>query len=566
MKTKGKLFHYWNIILLLIVIIVLYSVINWLTPLWCDDLSYGHTGHTFKDIAQREIYDYYHANGRFFSHSLVQLFAGILGKELFNILNPIMTLFMIGFLPIMTKKEETEANGSNRWQGFLLFVVSFFLVWFVLPDQYITMFMIAGSSNYIWAAVLNLLFVYVFTQQLTKEYVLKGWQWACVIMLSFFAGAWMEMYSIALAPALFLYLLLHRKNVNKPSVIAFVCYAVGTAFVVFAQGNFERHGQAVSGHPSLVTWMVTQLELAIRFKLIWVWLLSLVLLIMELVMKKSTIKSFFEETMIWLIGIAVSYAFLFVSGVASYRSQWAIYLFNFIILFSLLKKIQVRNMFYVLASLLFLITIAVDFINECMACSVKKEAVAEMLHQAKTGSLMEGKYYLWPESVLTKKSIPVPTGVNGSWPGNSFATFHGLEGFVIMPKNVYAYCTGEESNDSLCYGVLPVFNDMAIAELDEGGSSVSLAYEYNIPYAYVLRNQPARLLQALGCSGTTRKVYNSRGFLLEKEQPLISVSGVSDAYEGAFVFDFRGSRYLAAPVEMFQPKYEAAIKNVTIVR
>lgn len=564
MKSKKALLQNWNVILLLLIVTVLYSVINWLTPLWCDDLDYGAAGHTLGDIARREVHDYFHANGRLFSHSLVQLFAGIIGKPLFDILNPIMTMVMVALLPLAAG-EELKA-GANKWRWALLLSLSLLLVWFVLPDQYITMFMIAGSSNYIWAAVLNLLFVCVFTQQLTKEQSLKGWQWACVILLSSFAGAWMEMYSIALAPALFLYLLLHRKNVNKPMAVAFVCYAVGTAFVVLAPGNFERHGETVGGHPALVTWIVTQLELAIRFKLIWVWLLSLALLIIELVKKQITIKTFIEESILWLVGIGVSYAFLFVSGVTSYRSQWAIYLFSFIILFSLLRMVQTRNVFYILASLLFLVIVVADFIKECKACSVKKEAVAELLHQAKTGSLREGKYYLWPQTVTTRKSIPIPTGVNGLWPGNSFATFHHLDGFVVMPKEAYDFCAGSKPCDSLYYGAIPAVNGMAIAKLDAGVKNIALTYDYDTPFAYVLRNQPARLLQAMGCGETTGKVYNSRGFLLEKEEPFTSVSGVSDAMEGVFVFDFHGERYLAAPIDMLKPKYATPIKNVSVVR
>lgn len=564
MNQKKALMQNWAVILLLLIVTVLYFVINWLTPLWCDDLDYGHAGHTLGDIAHREVHDYFHANGRIFSHTLVQLFAGIIGKPLFNLLNPVMTMIMVALLPVVAGEELKV--GTNKWRWVFLISLSLLLVWFVLPDQYITMFMIAGSSNYIWAAVLNLLFVCVFTQHLTKGQVLKVWQWVCVILLSFFAGAWMEMYSIALAPALFLYLLLHRKNANKQLIIAFVCYAMGTAIVVFAPGNFERQGQSVGGHPAFVTWVVTQLELAIRFKLIRVWLLSLALLIIEVVKKQYTIKTFIEKNLIWLVGIAVSYVFLFVSGVTSYRSQWAIYLFSFVILFSLLKKIQARNLFYALASLLFLVIVVADFIKECKACYVKKEAVEELLHQAKTGSLTEGKYYLWPQTETTRKSIPAPTGVNGLWPGNSFATFHHLDRFVVIPKEAYAFCSGSESYNALYYGVLPVVNGMAIAEVEEGTSSLSLAYDYDIPVAYVLRNQPARLLQALGCSGTTRKVYNSRGLLLEKEQPLASVSSVSDAKEGAFAFDYRGGRYMAVPIDMLQPKYEAAIKNVNIVK
>lgn len=75
MKVRDSkiIIQYWNIILLSALIVVLYSVINWLTPVWCDDLDYGAEGHTFSDIFHREFHDYLYANGRIFSHTLVQL-------------------------------------------------------------------------------------------------------------------------------------------------------------------------------------------------------------------------------------------------------------------------------------------------------------------------------------------------------------------------------------------------------------------------------------------------------------------------------------------------------------
>ena len=311
MKFKTALLQYWNVLLLVLFAIVAYSVINWLTPLWCDDLDYGAAGHSFGDIAHKEVHDYFHANGRICSHSLVQVFAGMLGKPLFNLVNPIMTLLMVILLPVVSG--ETIKASANKWRWFFMISLSLLLVWFVLPDQYITMFMIAGSSNYIWAAVLNLLFVYVFSQVLTKEVNVKGWQWVGVVALSFFAGAWMEMYSIAVVPALFLYLLLHKRNVNKHIIMAFVFYVVGTAIVVFAPGNFVRQGRSIGEHPTVATWFVNQLELAIRFKLVWVWLLTLTLLIIEIVKKQYFFKEFIEDVMVWLVGIIVSYVFLFVS-------------------------------------------------------------------------------------------------------------------------------------------------------------------------------------------------------------------------------------------------------------
>lgn len=568
MKFKKAFLEYWIVLLLLLFIIMVYSVINWLTPLWCDDLDYGAAGHTFGDIAHKEIHDYYHANGRICSHSLVQVFAGMLGKPLFNLLNPIMTLLMIILLPVVSGK--IPKVSVNKWRWFFLVSISLMLVWFVMPDQYITMFMIAGSSNYIWAAVLNLLFVYMFTHMLTKEMTMKAWQWVGIVALSFFAGAWMEMYSIALAPALFLYLLLHRRNINKRLILAFVFYVVGTAIVVFAPGNFVRQGGTIGVQVTIVTWLVNQLELAIRLKLVWVWLLTLALLIFEMVKKQYFFKEFVQDVIIWLFGIIVSYAFLFVSGVPIYRAQWAICLFSFVILFAVLSKVHVKDWCGLVLSLLCVAIVCFDFCKEYKVCVKKRNVVDTMFNQAQTGTLTEGNCYLWPKTVSSRKSIPVPTGLNGCWPCYSFATFHHLDKFVILPDQAYSYCIGDRQADSLFCGLVPMVDGLTIVELEEESLKLELVYEYDIENAYVFRSTFGRLIAALGCKEVVRKVYDSDkafyGLLLEKLYPLESTSSVLDGTENVFVFDFHQSRYLVAPFRMIMPQYDASIKNVSFVK
>ena len=262
-KNGSWIARHWEIVLFSVIVFALYSVINWLTPLWCDDLDYGADGHTFADIFHREFHDYLYANGRIFSHTLVQLFVGMFGKALFNLVNPIMTLLMIMLLVF--------ASGINlntkedRWSMFFFLSISFFLVWFVLPDQYITMFMVAGSSNYIWAAVLNLLFISAFMRFLVKDKELKNWAWVGMCILSFFAGAWMEMYSVALTPALFFCLILKRNYRNKKALVSFGLYSIGAIVVIFAPGNFVRQGLTFGGRANVSTWLVNQLELAIKF-------------------------------------------------------------------------------------------------------------------------------------------------------------------------------------------------------------------------------------------------------------------------------------------------------------
>ncbi len=563
MKTKWNIIKcYSNVALLLLIVLLLYSVINWLTPIWYDDLDYGNQGHTFSDIFHREFHDYFYVNGRFFSHSLVQVFAGILGKPMFNLVNPIMTMFLIVLIPIASGLDwKTE---SNKWFLSCVLSLSLLLVWFVLPDQYITMFMIAGSSNYIWASVLNLLFVCVFMRILAANKAITTWQWIGVVALSFFAGAWMEMYSLALAPALFIFLLLHKEYWNKKSIISFVCYGMGTAIVVFAPGNFVRQEFSVQ-HSQIDVWLVNQLELAIRFGLIWVWLLSLVLLIVALVKKQITLKSFANDNVVWLVGILVSYAFLYVSGIISFRPQWGIFIYSFIVMFYLLRMVRIDKIPYVVVSVVAIAFVLVDFSKECRACQAKNKAVSKMLYQAKTNSLVENRFFLWPETESTRKSIPSPSELNGQWPGSYFSAFHHLRDFVIMPEVAYSYCSGEKNDFPLYYNLFPMIEDNVIVKcVDSSCQNVTIEYEFESPKAYVLQNKIRRLLEAMGFEGFARKTYASKdelllGGILLRELDVADMEVVVSTMSNARLFDYCGSRYWVIPLEDMKPKFDIAV-------
>ena len=179
--------------LLAVGIFVLYLILNCLTPLWCDDLDYAHEGHTLRDIFRRETFDYLHANGRIFSHSVVQFFAGILGKPVFNPVNAFLTTVLICMIPCVASNDDSSQR--TLWKLFLLVSASLFLVWFVIPDQYITMFMIAGSSNYIWGCILNLLFINIFATIDECDETSRA-KYGLFILLALFAGAWRAAHAL----------------------------------------------------------------------------------------------------------------------------------------------------------------------------------------------------------------------------------------------------------------------------------------------------------------------------------------------------------------------------------
>lgn len=78
-------------ILLIIISGIIFYLLNHFTPLYSDDWHYNFIYGTFEninnlsDIIKSQYIHYFKVNGRFIPHFIIQLFDGILGKELFNI-------------------------------------------------------------------------------------------------------------------------------------------------------------------------------------------------------------------------------------------------------------------------------------------------------------------------------------------------------------------------------------------------------------------------------------------------------------------------------------------------
>ena len=545
----------WNLTIncvLLCAVFLLYYLLNLLTPLWCDDLDYACDGRTLRAIWNKESFDYLYHSGRFFSHSTVQFFAGILGKGFFNFANASMTLLLIlGVSVFWGPRKQVHVSGLSF---FFLISLSLFLVWFFLPDQYITMFMIAGSSNYIWAAVLNLVFILLFMKEVGGEHLKgKGIQLVAFI-LSFFAGTWMEMYSIAVLPACGLLFIVKKGWKNRVAMGMIVLYAVGAAIVTFAPGNFVRHGDAVSSRPGLFTWCINQLEIAIRSGLVWVWLWIVAIFLIRFFRQHYTFKQFLSDTFVFQVAILFSYAFIFVSGVTSYRVGWGISIFSFVILFILLQGLTMPDSVYGALALLALTGVLIDFSSEYKVLRLKNAAVNEMVHQLKNNDLKDNHCFLWPEVPYSRKSIPDPVGEEGNWPGEFVARYYQSPSFSIVPKEAYRFCKGERQVDSLFCDKIPCVGSLALFRLNDGdGHSVTVQYEYN-ENRYVFRSSIARLVSALGFEGLVRESYGSPHeilggkWLLERMES-VQISRKLSMEDGQYNgFHFGGNSYLAVPL------------------
>lgn len=486
----------------LIFIFLLFLVLNFMTPMVLDDCAYGINGRSMKAIADTQIDAYFHSNGRVLSHSIVQIFDGIIGKGLFNVFNAIIDCILIYLISLLS------AIHSERKNICLSITLALVLIWFFFPDQYVTMFMVAGSSNYVWGAVLNLLSVYLITAK-TDNNIHSKWGIAGISILSFISGAWMEMFSICVAPTLFIWMLV-KKNRNINSIIPSICYFIGACLVVLAPGNFSRMGTVgLSGGIGSVNYLARSYSIimtAISSPLGIIWLLTLLSVIISKALKISSFKQFAKENIYFIICIFFSLAFIIVSYAYWPRTFFAIYTFSILILMRVVSKFNFGKFTVICTAVLSICLISIDFVHEAKTMLYKNNAISEIIESQRKYPSDFQSLPQWPE---TRKSIKrnFVSMYDSDWRMYSIYTYYELKPFGVMPDEVMNACkdaiSKSERQETSDYII-----DCPFVENSE--RIISATINYDSKDKYVIHPKVALLMSAFRIKAPTLKVYDQK--------------------------------------------------------
>lgn len=405
----------------LLAFVVLYAILNYLTPLVADDCGYSMS-HTLKTVLMSQWHEYFRWSGRFFAHSTASVMGGVIGKSVFNVLNAMMTGLFVVLLARCADRE-------RQFGSVVSIVVAAVLVWFCLPDQYITQFMIAGSCNYIWASVINLLFICLFFNRLNAPFQKKYLILFGIGMFAFLAGAWSEMYSICVIPALFVWLLSHRKQYTKMQMTCFVLYVLGAVFLVLAPGNMQHYFllNDEETHIKLTTRIVNSIVFVGKSPLPWLWLAIVLLKVLQ---KKS---DFWINNIFYIIAISVSVLFTMVSGASYSRTFYAVYVLTFVLLLKLLPDIG-NKWLKVCVVTVIAVSIGVDFVHETRVMSSKKQAIDKLIC-----SMPDNEMLPWTGQGVSRKSITknVLSWRPNNWKNRAFCHYYDKPSFGLIPQEVY---------------------------------------------------------------------------------------------------------------------------------
>lgn len=324
----------------LLVIGCLFYLMNFYTPLISDDYLYSFYltplaaksffDGTFIGFEQRilsvadifgsQYNHYFYVNGRTVPHVIEQLFAGIIGKEWFNWINTFFLLLLI----VLT----IWLSDRKRIYQFPYWIISSFFIWFLLPHPGDIILPMVCAINYVWSAILCLIFLLVYNEiKLAKKV-----HWLVIVLLfllGLVAGWTHESLVIGVSGALFInYCIHYRSRPGIPEVLLVVGFWMGTLLVCLSPA---AHGRALIEHFSI--WK-TFLGLLGGFRAFYILVLLLIcMLIYDQKHGNSYIlKKFFRDNQFYFYAILIELSFSLFIGYWNVRQLFGIELFSVILL------------------------------------------------------------------------------------------------------------------------------------------------------------------------------------------------------------------------------------------
>lgn len=337
---------------LLIVAVVMY-LLNLFTPWFCDDWHYPfifgtHTHiQSLGDIFLSQCRHYFHFNGRFIVHCFVQLFNGLLGKGVFNVVNAIMFATFLYAIALVTSRDKNDY--------FKIILVAFVLLFFLMPGFKYVFLWLSGSCNYLWTGTAALFFLYLMAHD-----KLPSWSHVPLLVYGIISGWSNEAVSLGLGGALFLYFLMNRKQLTPHRKYLMIGLCLGLVAVVFSPGALGRASRVSHGEFQVVARLINFGNLRFFF-------LLLALILCKAIFRPHNFLGWVKQEQVLLMTVFITFAFIFMTGDYHAQSRFGIEMYSLLLL---LRAINWKRLNTVLVSVAAVatLTFAVHVITVCAQC------------------------------------------------------------------------------------------------------------------------------------------------------------------------------------------------------
>lgn len=257
---------------------------------------------------------YWHVNGRFVAHALVQLFCGVLGQEAFALCNALVYCLFVCLLA------RTAGVGAPMRHPLVLLCASALTLL-----TFVTKMMPTTQIGFVWMFAVNLLWIRCYTSP--KSY--SAWTVAPLFLLGLVAGNGQEALSLGVSAALVVQFLRQRMRVRPRQWWMAASYWLGTLAICLSPGTL---GRASAMHVG-----VEQSLIYAFFALPALWLM----LVVALWMKKRhglTWRRLWHSNSLWIIVMAVMLAFNLLIGVYSNRQLFGVELAALVVMLRILPR------------------------------------------------------------------------------------------------------------------------------------------------------------------------------------------------------------------------------------
>ena len=511
-SLKNKLY-----LLLLAVFLFLFWVFNEYTFLFSDDYSHGYSealGGRYDSISRilkETVTIYFHWSGAFLPTIFGRLFCGYFAsKAIFNIANTIVfgvfLHFCISLILLINR------NATNRK---IIVTILFAALWYLccpVPSE--TMFWISGTINYLWNCTLCILFIFCFTRYAdNNSSTTAKWMFAT---LAFLAGTTNFISTLAIAAALLLDFILHRKNISRNRRVFYIGFLIGALVLFCAPGNLGRFAVYYGGFDTLSA----KVKYAIHARILTfsqyraVYLCALGLLMLRLT-DKNRFKDFVRENSFFLSMLATSVlAFSFVFGSAPRSAIFPELIACIVTANLILSHLKAKNIICVIAALSILC--AIDLPIALRAVIKQYENNEQLMADLKSGN---GETCF--ETIPSPHRMANPLRID-SWSRYGICKTYDLEKVVLHPllyckrDEFFSICSAENSSPEIHQYAFSCDHSLILQIPDSVSSGNSISYDlcYRMPRLWhrTLRSKMHLFDYERHFSGKTFCVFSEGGY------------------------------------------------------
>lgn len=356
--------------------------------IYCDEIIYGYNLNateyyeywsspetsldgkieTISDVIDSQMNHYFFGNGRSIVHGLEQMFTGVIGIDIFYIVNTIVFLLLVYFSFKMLTYHK------YKYVLMLLFVLIYL---YLFPLSYRLWYSINMGLNYLWPMCFSVILLWYCVMIIDKKHI-SAVSLVLISILGFVTGWSHEAFSVPLSGALFFYIVLNLKKFDKRLLCMAIPLWVGTAIMVFAPANFARFFGDGGGESKIYA-VANAIDNFMHLKLLWIFVVTAIIFRIR---NYKFLKACLAENKLIVYALIIGILFGLVANTAPYSFS-AIELFSFLLTIKLLmpsiEKLRIKPVYLVLLTVAFCVHQSMIVKGEVIQSKAQRELISKYL-------------------------------------------------------------------------------------------------------------------------------------------------------------------------------------------